>query len=201
MTLPQEDASALRLIPVEDVTVQIGVGSPIPVDVFVSGSWPDLCAQLAAVEQRVDGSNIEISLLASAPEPDCPPDHLGLPFRIALPLNMVECRGSYTVAVNGVETSFDWTGASEAQAPAAAEASELQPVPVEDVRVEIGVGSPIPVDVLISGAWPGLCSQVARIEQRIEGRDIEISLLASPDTPDCPPDAVGLPFRIALPSI
>jgi hypothetical protein len=107
--------------------------------------------------------------------------------------------GSYAVAVNGVETSFDWSGAGEAQAPRGAEAGELQPVQIKDVRVAIGVGSPIPVDVLVSGAWPGLCSQVARIEQRIEGREVEISLLASPDTPDCPPDAVGLPFRIALP--
>jgi hypothetical protein len=60
--------------------------------------------------------------------------------------------------VNDVETSFDWSGAGEAQAHEDAEAGELLPVTVEDVRVEIGVGSPIPVDVVVSGAWPGLCS-------------------------------------------
>ena len=53
-------ASSLRPIAVEAVQVEIGVGSPIPVDVFVSGTWPDLCAQLAEMTQRIADSKIEI---------------------------------------------------------------------------------------------------------------------------------------------
>lgn len=111
---PPETAD-LRPLIVEDVRVTIGVGSPIPVDVLVSGSWNDLCAQLARMEQKVEGYRIEISLMASPAKPDCPPDAVGLPFRIAAPLNMVEMpEGMYTVVVNGVETKFEWSGVAAA---------------------------------------------------------------------------------------
>jgi Tol biopolymer transport system component len=113
---------------------------------------------------------------------------------------MVEMpQGTYTVAVNGVETSFDWEVGGQAPAPVAPESGELRPITVEDVRVEVGVGSPIPVDVVVSGTWPDLCAQIARIEQRLEGSKFEISLLAIPAAPGCPPDQLGLPFRIAFP--
>lgn len=99
----------LREIAVEDVNVQIGVGSPIPVDIFVSGSWPDLCSQLAKVNQNIEGFSIDISLLATPGKPDCPPDFLGIPFRIAIPINSVELpEGSYEVTVNGVSAAFEW---------------------------------------------------------------------------------------------
>lgn len=95
--------TGLRPVPVSDVSVQVGVGSPIPVDLFISGSWPDLCAQLAEITQRLEGDTIVISILASVADPDCPPDYLGLPFRIALPLNAVQLpEGEYLVEVNGV---------------------------------------------------------------------------------------------------
>ncbi len=80
----------LRAIPVETVGIQIGVGSPIPVEVVVSGTWPDLCAQLAQINQQVDGSHIEVELLASPLDSSCPPDYLGLPMVHA-------CGGSWLV--------------------------------------------------------------------------------------------------------
>jgi len=102
-------ATDSRPIPVEAVNVLIGTGSPIPVDVFVSGSWPDLCAQISQVTQSVEGFAIHIDLLAAPADPDCPPDNQALPFRIAIPLNAVELpQGHYTVTVNEVSTEFDW---------------------------------------------------------------------------------------------
>jgi hypothetical protein len=93
----------LRPIPVDNVQVQVGVGSPIPVDIFVSGTWPDLCAQIAQINQRFTTNQIEVDLLATPSDPNCPPDFLGLPFRIAIPVNVVElAEGSYTVVVNGI---------------------------------------------------------------------------------------------------
>ncbi|MHB1293784.1 MAG: hypothetical protein ACYC4R_02195 [Anaerolineae bacterium] len=101
--------SAFRPIVVEDVQVQVGVGSPIPVDVFVSGTWPDLCAQLAEITQQVEGQHITVTLLATEVDADCPPDYLGVPFRIAIPLNGVELpEGTYTIMVNDVSTEFTW---------------------------------------------------------------------------------------------
>ena len=112
---PTSPPVQLREIPVADVSIQIGVGSPIPVNAFVSGSWPDLCAQLAEVHQEIKGSTIEIRLLATPKNETCPPDMLGLPFGIAIPFNMVEMpEGEYTVTVNGVSTTFGW-GTAAAQ--------------------------------------------------------------------------------------
>ena len=194
-------ADGLRPIEVQDVQVEIGEGSPIPVNVMVSGTWPDLCAQLAQVEQRIAGSMIEIDLLATPPQADCPPDHLGLPFRIAIPLNVVELPGgTYSFSVNGVETAIAWDFMPESGGIAPdTQPGDLVPLSVAAVTVDVGVGSPIPVEVVASGDWPGLCSQLARVEQQISGSRIEISLLAGPSHPDCPPDNVGVPFRIAVP--
>lgn len=100
----------LRPIPVDGVQIEVGVGSPIPVDIFVSGSWPDLCAQIAQINQRMNGNQIEVELLATAADPNCPPDMLGLPFRIALPVNTVEmAEGAYPVVVNGVTAAAPLT--------------------------------------------------------------------------------------------
>lgn len=115
---PTAEEAANRPIQITDAQVQIGVGSPIPVEVVASGSMPDLCAQVAQVEQQVSGTRIEIEILANPADPNCPPDPVGIPFRIAVPLNMVQMPlGAYTVVVNGVETSFDWTGASPVVMP------------------------------------------------------------------------------------
>jgi hypothetical protein len=200
----QQVANELRLVVIEDVQVEIGVGSPIPVDVIASGTWPGLCAQLAQMEQRFSEQRFEISLLATADDPNCPLDAVGLPFRMAIPLNIVELpSATYAVVVNGVETNFDWTSAPASggtpveQATAAAD--DLRPLEVADARVEIGVGSPIPVEVVVSGDWPDLCAQLAQITQRVTGQHIEIDLLGTPADPQCPPDYVGIPFRIAVP--
>ena len=113
-------AAGLRPIPVSNVTVDVGVGSPIPVDAFVSGEWPDLCAQLAQVTQRYPGKTFDITLLATAADPACPPDFLGLPFRIAIPINVVELpEGQYTVTANGATTTFSVPVTSPASQPPA----------------------------------------------------------------------------------
>jgi len=106
---PNPQPVQLREIPVDNVTVEIGVGSPMPVNVFVSGTWPDLCAQLAEVHQEFKGSAIEISLLATPKDEACPPDNLGLPFGFSIPINAAEMpEGEYTVTVNGVGAAFGW---------------------------------------------------------------------------------------------
>ena len=56
---------------VEEVQVEIGVGSPIPVNIIVSGSWPDLCAQLSKVDQTVDMNRITVDILASPSDDKC----------------------------------------------------------------------------------------------------------------------------------
>jgi hypothetical protein len=96
-----------KAITVDHVEVQAGVGSPIPVEIVASGTWPDLCAQIAEVQSEVRGFEIDVTVLASTTD-SCPPDHLGLPFRYAFPLNIVEMEaGTYTITVNGTSTTLD----------------------------------------------------------------------------------------------
>lgn len=105
-----DNNAADSLVPIEvtHVQVEVGVGSPIPVTIQVAGTWPGLCAQLATVKQQQGEFWFDISLLAHPGDPDCPPDFIGLPFGLALPINVVELpTGSYTVTVNGISTTFD----------------------------------------------------------------------------------------------
>jgi len=91
--------------------VNIEIGAPIPVDVKISGTWPGPCSELAEIKQTTDGENIAIRLLATSDEPSCTTDQEMLPFEVDIPFNMTKKQaGSYTVSVNGKETSFDWSG-------------------------------------------------------------------------------------------
>jgi hypothetical protein len=105
----QEEAGPdLTLIPVEHVGVQIGVGSPMPVEIVASGTWPDLCAQIADVKTEINDFQIDITVRSSTAK-DCPPDQLGLPFRFAIPLNAAQLEeGTYTITVNGTSNTLDW---------------------------------------------------------------------------------------------
>lgn len=94
-------------IRVDQVEVEVGVGSPIPVEIIASGTWPDLCSQIAEVQSEVHDFQIDVTVLASTTS-SCPPDQLGLPFRYAFPLNVVEMEtGTYTITVNGTSTTLD----------------------------------------------------------------------------------------------
>lgn len=103
-----EGPGSLVPVDVQHVQVEVGVGSPIPVDAVVAGFWPGLCAQLAEVRQNVTGFEFDISLLADPGPLACPPDHVGLSFRMAIPLNVAELPGgTYSVTVNEVSATFD----------------------------------------------------------------------------------------------
>lgn len=102
-------AAGLIEIAVDNVTMEFGFGSPGKVEAVIAGTWPGLCSQLAEVRQQTTDTNFDIHVLASPDTPGCRPDQLGLPFRLAVPLNMVEKPAqTYTVSVNGVSTTFNW---------------------------------------------------------------------------------------------
>jgi hypothetical protein len=195
----QPQVEVLRPLPVEAVTVQVGVGSPIPVDVVASGTWNGLCAQLARVEHNQDGKRIEISLSASAEKPGCPVDNLGVPFRVAVPLNVVQMEiGEYQVAVNGVETTFEWDPQKIVSSR-----PRSQTAIVRHVGVEIGVDSPSSVNVVVSGEFPNTCAQIDTIDQTRSPGYIQMTILAeippgpAPDGSECREG--GLPFRLPIP--
>jgi len=55
-------SSGYQKMDVDDVNVEVGVGSPIPVQVIVNGSLPDSCAQVEHMRQVQDGSHFAITL-------------------------------------------------------------------------------------------------------------------------------------------
>jgi len=89
--------------------VEVGVGSPTPLDVMVAGEWPTLCSQLAEVRTSVEGQQIGIEILATPSNSSCPPDYVGLTFGLRIPLNTSGLQpGNYNLMVNGLQTSFTW---------------------------------------------------------------------------------------------
>jgi hypothetical protein len=177
---------------VDGVHMEVGVGSPIPVHAIVSGNLPNACAQLGEVRVHRDGTTFFVRLVADLPaQTDCNEDLIS--FRLEVPLNTVNIpEGPYVVNVNGVTASFD------PHLVPAENQEERKPIQVEHVGVQAGEGSPIPVEIVASGTWPDLCSQIAEVQSKVNGFEIDVTVLASTASP-CPPDRLGLPFRYAFP--
>jgi hypothetical protein len=108
-----ESQAPLTPLQVEHVEVQVGLGSPIPVEIVASGSWADLCSQIADVQSNINGFQIDVTILASTSE-SCSPGNQGLPYRFALPLNFADMpAGTYAITVNGLRTTLEWPPKAE----------------------------------------------------------------------------------------
>jgi hypothetical protein len=103
---PTTAAVNLPPLKVSHVQIDIGVGSPIPVDAFISAELPDICAQVAEVKVGQKDFTFEITMSVRRHAEDARDT---LPFRMYVPLNMVSLPdGTYTVKVNDVSTTFQW---------------------------------------------------------------------------------------------
>ena len=183
-------------IQVDAVNVDIGRGSPLPIHAIVSANLPNACAQLGEVRVHRDETTFFVRLVAYVPaQTDCNPDTL--PMRVEVPLNIAfSPEGPYEVNVNGVTSSFDQRTMPAAPVEAIAERNIIA---IEHVGIQAGVGSPIPVEIVASGTWPDLCSQIASVESNINGFNIDITVLASTEENCRSDNNLGLPFRFAIP--
>ena len=186
-------------VQIDSLDVEVGVGSPIPVHVLVSGSLPDTCAQIEHVQTQQDGSTFRISAsTVPSSAPGCIQDIL--PFTASIPLNVVNIpAGTYSVEVNGTQTTFQLDTANTSSELATARTPITKDdIQVDDVNVEIGVGSPIPVHAIISGNLPNTCAQLGEIRAHRDGNTFFVRLIAStPAVSNCKAD--GLPFRLDFP--
>lgn len=182
-------------IQVDSVSIDYGNGSPLPVHAIVSGNLPNACAQLGEVRMHRDAATFFVRLVAYVPaQSDCNPDTL--PFRLEIPLNIVNLpEGPYEVNVNGATASFD--PRTRPAVPAEAVAGRNL-IPVEHVGIQVGLGSPLPVEVVASGTWPDACGQIAELQSQVDGFQIDFTVVAGSQD-NCPPDRLGLPFRFAIP--
>lgn len=200
-TLPPTELPAIGYEPVQvdQVQVEIGVGSPIPVQVLVSGNLPDTCAQIALLQQKQVGSNFEISL-STVPSnaEECIQD--SLPFRMMIPLNITNLpAGSYSVEVNGTPASFELsTGNTTSSQPAVDTIITKDDIEVPNVAVEVGVGSPIPVRAIVDVNLPSSCAQLGEMRLHREGTTFYVRLIADvSERADCQADSI--PFRLEIP--
>ena len=190
-------------ITVEQVEVEVGVGSPIPVHVIVVGWMPDPCSQVEHTEIKQDGSNFIISLFATpdigGPAVDgCIKDPMY--FTMSIPLNVVDLpAGSYSVTVNGSHAGFKLdTANSNSSLRTADTLFNKADIQVDDVNIEVGVGSPIPVHTIVSANLPNACAQLGEVRVHLDETTYFVQLVAYvPAETDCNPDT--LPIRIEIP--
>jgi hypothetical protein len=200
-TLPATDVpvASYQPVQVDQVKAEAGVGSPIPVQVTVTGNLPDSCAQLELIQQKQVGSNFEftISTVPSNAE-GCIQDTL--PFRITIPLNITNLpAGTYSVEVNGVGADFQVdTGNTTSSLPTADSVIRKDDIQVDNVNVEVGVGSPIPVHAIVALSLPNTCAQLGEIRLHREETVFYVRLIADiTERTDCRADSI--PFRLEIP--
>ena len=94
-------------VAVSEVSIVVGVGSPIPVHAVVMAELPKSCGQLGEVQVKRDGNTFFVRLIAELPaQTECNNDPLKI--RLELPLNTVNLpEGTYEVNVNGSVTTFN----------------------------------------------------------------------------------------------
>lgn len=190
-------------ITVEQVEVEVGVGSPIPVHVIVSGNLPDPCSQVEHTEIKQDGSNFTITLFATpdmgGPAVDgCIKDPM--PFRMSIPLNVIGLpAGDYTVEVNGSRADFKLdTEPSTSSLPTIDSAFHKDDIQVDSVNVEIGQGSPIPVHAIVGLSLPNSCAQLGEVRVHRDGITFFVRLVAYiVEGKGCIEDSI--PFRAEIP--
>jgi hypothetical protein len=196
---PVTNGKGYEALQIDEVRVEVGVGSPIPVHVNVSGSLPDTCAQLEYSEIKLDGSNfiIQLSTLPGSGD-DCIKD--ALPFRMSIPLNIIGLPvGDYSVDVNGARANFKLdSGDSNASLRTADMPITKADIQVDSVNIEVGVGSPIPVKAIVSLNLPNSCAQLGEIRLHRDGSTLFVRLIADvPQEDNCREDSI--PFRLEIP--
>lgn len=196
-------SSGYQPITVDDVNVEIGVGSPIPVFVHINGNLPDPCSQVEQTEIRQDGTNFIISLFAtpdaSGPAVDsCIKDPT--PFKMSIPLSVVDLpAGRYSATVNGVRGEFELKNSNTTTFLMTADLPISKgDILVDDVRMEVGVGSPIPVHAVVSANLPSYCAQLGEMRLHRDGNNFLVRLVSYRLTEtECNPDT--LPIRLEIP--
>lgn len=190
-------------ITVDQVEVEVGVGSPIPVRVIVYGNLPDPCSQVEHTEIKQDGSNFIITLSATpdvgGPAVDgCIKDPF--PFKMGIPLNVVDLpAGSYSVTVNGSRADFKLDTANSTSSLRTADMPFVKAdIEVDSVNMDIGVGSHIPIHAVVSANLPNACAQLGEVQVHREESTFFVRLIAYVHTQtDCNSDT--LPMRVEVP--
>lgn len=188
-----------EMLEIDDVHVEVGVGSPIPVHVNASGNLPDSCSQIEFVQLMPGEADFDITLSTIHSEAeDCVQDTL--PFQISLPVNVIGLpSGTYTAQVNGSTADFELdTTKSLTSLPTVDRPFYKDDIQVNSINIEIGNGSPIPVQAVIGLSLPNSCAQLGEMRLHRDGKTFFIRLIAYVlEGENCQADS--LPFLVEIP--
>lgn len=182
-------APSLREAQIDHVNIVMGMGSPRPVHVIISGSLPDSCAQLGEIQLRrvgTTGAGFHIGVMTHSEAGEgCVAD--SPPFRLEFPLNIVNLpEGPYNVSVNGVTAGFD---------PRTTPAPSGHAAQIESVEVQVRASLPLEVVAIVRGLLPDAgCTTIASVMQAREGNTLRLTLTTTTDTETARP--CSSPFRI-----
>ena len=186
-------------VDIDQVEAEVGVGSPIPVFVIVSGNLPDSCAQVEFIQVLHDQSGFHITLSTIPSDAEgCVQDTL--PFRIKLPLNVIGLpAGDHTVEVNNSRAGFSLDTDNAASTQFTFDNGFYKDdIEVDDLNIEIGQGSPIPVHAVVSLRLPYACAQLGEIRLHRDGTTFFVRLIAYViEGNDCQADSIR--FRAEIP--
>ncbi len=187
---------------IDDVQAEVGVGSPIPVIVHVTGVLPGRCSQVEYTEIRQDGSNFIVNLYSTpvgSMAEGCLQD--AAPFKLSVPLNVVNLPGGdYTVTVNGVRAGFRLDVATP---PAPLRTADMPidkaDVRVDDVKIETDSSTGATVTAVISANLPMTCAQLGEIRLHRDNNVFFVRLVAYIPVPaDCSGETLPLLLRVPL---
>ena len=187
-------------VKVVDVYVEVGVGSPIPVFVDIGADLPDICAQVEYVNTVQDGDMFKIQVgTTPSTKQDCQSDTI--PFRMKIPLNVLDLPvGSYSVEVNGISADFNIDASASTATDLRTPAMPIykDDMLVDDVNIEVGRGSPLPVHAVVSANLPKSCGQLGEVHMyRAEGTFFVHLVGHLPAQSECNLDT--LPLRLEIP--
>jgi hypothetical protein len=186
-------------VEVVELKVEVGTAASIPVLVHAYLNLPDSCAQIEYVRTIQDGATFFVKIGTTPSQAEgCIQDTL--PYLINIPLNVLDLyTGSYTVDVNGLTTTFELdTVPATFDLRTADMPNYLDDVFVDNVAIEVGQDSPLPVKAVISASLPKSCGQLGEVQMNREGNVFYVRLIAElPAQTDCNNDP--LPLRVEVP--
>lgn len=184
--------------PLSVVDVRVEVNSDAA-NVIVGLDLPDSCAQLEYVKTVQDGATFFITLGTTPSQAEgCIQDTL--PYLVSIPLNISDLPvGEYAVEANGVRGEFSVVESeSTGELRTVVMPTYMDDVQINDLSIFVGVGSPIPVNAIVSGTLPKGCGQLGEAQIKRDGNTFFVRLISEmPTETECNP--VGFSFRLELP--
>jgi hypothetical protein len=139
---------------------------------IVSGNFADSCTEISDVTTEVDGNSLLVTTSATKPA-DAMCAQVLTPFEKVIPLDVGELdAGEYSVAVDGVKTSFTVGEDADMTEPVLVESNAY----IDSVEVESRDGA---YYATISGSLADSCTEVTDFTTEVDGSSVMLTAVAS----------------------